>query len=64
MKIFEYCPVCNGEIELNYKGFVMHKCTDCANELKPCSICDAYTDSKVKIYAQSCSQCPFERSLK
>ena len=59
-KLNEYCPHCNGEIEVAYKGFVIHQCPDCKNDLTPCSICDAYTDNEVKVYAQSCSQCPFD----
>lgn len=60
----EFCHKCGGEVELAYKGFVIHKCPDCKGDLKPCSICDAYTDRQFKVYAPSCSQCPFEDSYK
>ena len=49
----EFCHECGGEVELAYKGFVIHS-----------SICDAYTDRQFKVYAPSCSQCPFENSYK
>lgn len=58
--LYEYCPECVGEIKFKYKGFVVYKCPDCQSELLPCSLCDAWTDNKPKIYAQSCSQCPFD----
>ena len=58
--LYEYCPVCNGESVMSYKGFIVYKCPDCESELKPCSVCDAYTDDKMR----SCNECPFERGIK
>ncbi len=62
MKIYEFCPHCAGEIELSYKGFKIHRCTQCKRALKPCSMCDAYTDSP-KI-AESCDKCPLNKGGK
>lgn len=61
MKFSEFCPHCSNEVEIKFKGFVIYQCPSCSNELLPCSICDACTDREVKIYAQSCLKCPFER---
>lgn len=56
MNIYEYCPDCMGEVQFKNEGFKVYVCPNCKSELLPCSICDVYTDNKVKIYTQSFSK--------
>ena len=57
---FEYCNYCNSEVIL--EGYKEQPCPVCGVFLLPCALCDAYSNNPHKVFAQSCNECPFQKS--
>ena len=53
MRVTEWCPHCEDEVELEEK-FERQECPNCKEKILPCAQCVIY----------ECSRCPLEKEVK